>query len=432
MPSIFAATTKYGRRTGVFPAAAFLVFTGIAGAGNSVVDWNETGVQAALAANQATSPGSATAGGASIYLTYMHLAIHNAVNAIDRRYTTYGPEIGSFQGGAVDAAVAAAAYDTLVYYLPDQVPGLNAKYAAALAVIPDGAAKTNGIAAGQAAASAIISIRAGDGRGANVSHSYPSGPVAGVWIPTPPAFLAPQTPWVGTMVPFTMMSASQFRPVEGPPALSSSEWADDFNLTKSLGRDTSLVRTSAQTEIGLFWTEQTARQYARAFRALALARDLDTVETARLFALLFTSYADAFIGCMDAKYYFSFWRPVTAVRNANLDGNSATEADANWTPLGVTPNHPEYPAAHGCVTGAVAESLKSYFGTPLVTLVVSSTVTNTAHTFTSTHDLEKEVEGARIYAGFHYHHSLVQGFVLGRRVAQQTAHDFFRPIARRE
>jgi len=209
----------------------------------------------------------------------------------------------------------------------------------------------------------------------------------------------------------------------------STQWADDYNEVKTLGAVNSSVRTPQQTEIGLFWTENTSRQYARAFRALAIARGLDLSDTARLFAVLWTSFGDAFIGCFNAKYHFSFWRPVTAIQNGGIDGNSATLPDPTWLPLATTPNHPEYPAAHGCITGSVANALKGFFGTPHVTLVVSSTVTNTTHTFTSVGDLEKEVEAARIYAGFHYHHSLVQGLVLGHHVADQVEVQFFQPLS---
>jgi len=158
------------------------------------------------------------------------------------------------------------------------------------------------------------------------------------------------------MVPFTMSSASQFLPDEPPPDLTSTQWADDYNQVKTLGAVNSAVRTAEQTEIGLFWTEQTSKQYARAFRALAAGRALNTSDTAHLFAMLWTAVADSFIGCMNAKYHFSFWRPVTAIQNGDLDGNSATVPDPSWMPLGITPNHPEYPAAHGCVTGAVSKT----------------------------------------------------------------------------
>jgi hypothetical protein len=425
---------REGRAGWVFLARLFsttllaFALSGIASAQNPVVDWNAIAVTTALSGNPLISPASTTSGGTSIYLAYMHLAVFDAVNAIDRRFQSYGPVISAPEGASLDAAAIAAAYTTLVYYFPDQAASLTAQYTAALGAIPDGAPKTDGILVGQAAANGIISMRLSDGRGANVPYTYPSVPTAGVWIPTPPGFLAPQTPWVGQMQPFTMRNASQFLPDEPPPALGSDEWAQNFNETKTLGAINSTVRTPAQTEIGLFWTEQTTRQYARAFRALAIAHALDTSETARLFAMMWAGFADSFIGCMNAKYHFSFWRPVTAIRNAGLAGNPLTVADPTWTPLGVTPNHPEFPAAHGCVTGSVARTLERFFGTDKVTLVVSSTVTNTTHTFTNTEDLEEEIFGARIYAGFHYRHSLVEGFELGHNVVKQMVRHYFRRL----
>jgi hypothetical protein len=403
-----------------------LVVSGVASAQNPVTDWNAIAVTTALSGNPVKSPGSTTAGGASIYLAYVHLAIFDAVNAIDRRFQSYGPEIRAPFGASPEAAAIAAAYSTLVYYFPDQASSLTAQYTASLGVIPNGAPKTDGILVGQAAANAIITMRLSDGRGVNVPYTYPSMPTAGVWIPTPPGFLSPQTPWVGQMRPFTMRNASQFLPDEPPPDLRSEDWAKDFDEVKTLGAINSTVRTPAQTEIGLFWTDHATRQYARAFRALAVARALDTSDTARLFAMVWTGFADSFIGCMNAKYDFSFWRPVTAIQNAGLVGNPGTVADPNWTPLGTTPNHPEFPAAHGCVSGSVAHTLEGFFRTHKVTLVVSSTATNTTHTFTNTKELEQEVFGARIYAGFHYRHSLVEGFELGHNVVKHMLRHYFR------
>jgi hypothetical protein len=405
-----------------------LSLCGVATAQNPVIDWNAIAVTTALNGNQTISPGSNTAGGTSLYLAYTHLAIYDAANAIDQRFQPYGAQIPAPPGASVDAAVISAAYNTLVFYFPDQTAPLTAQYTVTLGLIPDGQAKDDGVQVGKAAANSIIAMRAGDGRGANVPYTFPSVPTAGVWIPTPPGFLLPQTPWLGQMQPFTMRSTSQFLPDAPPPDLGSEAWADDFNETKTLGAVHSTVRTPAQTEIGLFWTEHTSRQYARSFRALAIARGLDTSDSARLFAMIWTGFADSFIGCMNAKYHFSFWRPVTSIQNAGLAGNSLTLADPTWMPLGVTPNHPEFPAAHGCVTGSVARTLEGFFRTREVTLVVSSTVTNTTHTFTNTKELEDEVFGARIYAGFHYRHSLVEGFELGHNVVKQMLRHNFRRL----
>jgi len=301
-----------------------LALCGVAKAQNPVITWNAIAVTTALNGNQAISPGSSTAGGMSIYLAYTHLAIYDAVNAIDHRFQPYGAEIPAPAGASTDAAVISAAYNTLVFYFPDQSVPLTTQYMAALSVIPDSQAKDDGVQVGKTAANLIIAMRAGDGRGANSPYTFPAGPTAGVWIPTPPGFLPPQIPWVEQMQPFTMRSASQFLPDEPPPDLQSEEWAGDFNEVKTLGAVNSTVRTPAQTEIGLFWTEQTSRQYARAFRALATARALDISDTARLFAMLWTGFADSFIGCMNAKYHFSFWRPVTAIRNAGAESSGVS------------------------------------------------------------------------------------------------------------
>jgi hypothetical protein len=197
---------------------------------------------------------------------------------------------------------------------------------------------------------------------------------------------------------------------------------------KTLGALNSTVRTADETEIAFFWTDHVGMQYSRAFRALATARNLNVVDTTRLFAMLYTSGADAAIGCWDAKYHYSFWRPVTAIENGAIDGNPATVPDAGWQPITATPNHPEYPSAHSCVTGSVTTTLEHFFGTPNVTVVLSSSVTNTSRTFTRLGDWEREVEVARIYAGFHYHHSVIQGVGLGREVSKQLTQEYFQPV----
>ena len=220
-----------------------------------------------------------------------------------------------------------------------------------------------------------------------------------------------------------MSGAAQFFPDEGPDALDSQQWIDDYNQVMTLGALNSTVRTPQQTEIGLFWTEHTGQQYARAFRNLATQKGLGTSDTARLMAMLWAGYADAGIGCWNAKFTFSFWRPVTAIQAGG--GNPALVADPSWLPLVSTPSHPEYPSAHGCVTGAVSTILAGYFGTPNLTFSVDSKVTGNTHTFTSTNDLMHEVEAARIYAGFHYHHSVIEGRVLGLKVGHQLMQQYF-------
>lgn len=398
-------------------------FASIAAAQNMVVDWNGIGVTAARAS---TAPGSATAGGTGIYLAYMNLAAYNAVNAIDGRFEPYEYSLTAPAGASADAAVVEASYRTLLYLLPDQAAFLNDRYQSSLAAIPDGEGKTKGQMLGLASANELIARRTSDGRGASVPYVFPSVPVPGVWILTPGA-TAPQTPWVGQMRPFTFEDPSEFLP-EPPPDLGSDTWAKDYNEVKVLGAQNSPVRTPDQTLQARFWLDHGASQYGRVLQRMTAEYQLSLADTARLYAMSFASYADAFIGCLNAKYHYSFWRPVTAINNGLIDGNPDTDPDANWLPLTTTPNHPEYPSAHGCVTGAFAETLAAYFGTSKLAVTVDSAVTGTKQEFADIHDWEANVGDARIYAGIHYRFSVRQGLILGHKVAHNVAAHYFRPI----
>jgi PAP2 superfamily len=415
-------------RPWVLTAVAVIGLNAFVLGSNPVLDWNLIAVNAALAGNQTISPGSTSPGGTGLYLAYVHLAVFNAVNAIDHRYHSYrAPGLTAPRGASRKAAAISAAYQTLLYYFPDQSASLADQYSLSLAAIPDGPAKDKGVWVGQAAAAQLIALRSNDGRGAKVTYTYPSTPEPGVWIPTPPGFLAPAIPWAGQMVPFTMSSASQFLPQDGPDDLGSRRWVHDYNETRILGAHDSTVRTPQQTEIGLFWTAHTSSQYAAVLRQLAAERGLSTSQSAHFFATVWTAFADSLIGCFNAKYHFGFWRPVTAIPNGDIDGNPETPADPAWLPLGTTPNHPEFPAAHACLTGSFARTLELYFHTPHIRLTVNSSVTGTTHTFSDVRDLEDEVFMARIYAGFHYRHSLHEGRKLGHHVAEQVHREYFRP-----
>lgn len=402
----------------VFSILIALVTAASANPQNVVVQWN------AIASTTIITNAKEVSVASGVWLAYVQLAVFDAVNSIDHRFQPYLFTTNAPAGANQDAAAITAAYRVLVTYFPSQHISLGMQYGSSINGISDTPSNiAAGIAVGEASADALISARANDGLLVNVPYVPPIG--LGFWQPTPPAFGPPLTPWLGQMVPFTMSSAAQFFPDEGPDALDSQQWIDDYNQVMTLGAINSTVRTPAQTEIALFWTEHTGRQYARAFRNLAVQRGLSTPDTARLMAMLWAGYADAGIGCWNAKFFFSFWRPVTAIGAGG--GNPALSADPSWSPLAATPSHPEYPAAHGCVTGAVSTILEGYFGTPNLRFSVDSTVTNTTHTFTSTKDLLREVEMARIYAGFHYHHSVIQGKVLGTKVGHQLLERYFRP-----
>lgn len=360
-----------------------------------------------------------------MWFAYTHLAMYDAVNSIGGGFQPYLFSTEPPAGANEDAAAVAAAHDVLVHYFPSQQSSLDADETASLAAISD---TPNDIAAGvtvgEASAQALIQARANDGLLAPVIYTPGSGP--GVWQPTPPAYAPAASPWLGQMTPFTMSSADQFFPKDGPPKLKSKTWIRDYNETKSLGDVNSTTRTADQTEIGLFYTEHPPQQYARAFRGLIAQEGLDTADSARLMAMLWAGLGDSVIGCWNAKFSYSFWRPITAIRAGG--GNTKLVGDANWNPLAATPPHPEYPAAHGCATGAVADVLAGFFGTHKVHFVVDSLVTHTTHTFENTNDLVKEVENARIYAGFHYRHSVNDGRILGGKVASQLLKKFFRKV----
>jgi hypothetical protein len=388
---------------------------------NVVTDWN------AIASNTIVTNGGKASVASGVWFAYTSIAVYDAVNAVHQRpfqpfyFSGLAP-----RGASDEAAAAAAAYRILVHYFPDQKSSLDSQLNISMNAIMAGSdAKAQGGAVGEAAAGALIAARTGDGLEANVPYTPGDGP--GVWQPTPPGFLPALTPWLGQMRPFTMAKAGQFLP-DGPTPLKSEEWVADANLTRLFGDANSTIRTPPQSEIGLFWAVHTGQQYSRAFGYLAENYQLDLLDSARLLAILWTGYADAGIACWNAKFTYNFWRPVTAIRAGGA--NSELMADGGWTSLATTPNHPEYPAAHGCATGVSSALVEEFFGTRKVHVVVdnNSTFTDGVHThsFDSTADWFEEVYWARILGGMHFHHSMVDGGSLGRRVAAQVFDNHFR------
>jgi hypothetical protein len=336
----------------------------------------------------------------------------------------------------------------LVNYFPLQAANLGVLYAEALGSIPDGAVKSAGQAVGLAAATNIITLRDGDGRMTPIGVSTPFPtltPGPGVWRLTPP-FAAPQVPWVGNVRPFILQSLDQFLP-DPPPSLRSDEWVDAFNQIKAYGGATSSVRTDEQTNVAKFWSANVIRQYNRVGRDIAGARGLGLLETARLAAMINVVGADMGMSVLHAKYHYLFWRPVTAIDPSAViadgfgpvpgydDGNPSTVEQAGWRPLLTTPNHPEYPAAHGVVTSAMAEVFSTFLGTNQIGLDVHgfdpagpAGNLNAVRHFDTPNDLRHEIVGARLWAGLHYHFSSVAGVVLGRKVAKYDLRHAFRPV----
>lgn len=412
--------TTLGKRVALLIVLAVAIWLGSispASASSVINDWD------AIASTTIITNAKIGPGAAAIWFAYTHLAIYDAVNSIDGGFEPYLFSTTPSAGANDEAAAVAAAHDVLAHYFPAQQAALDADETTSLAAISDTPNDiTAGVSVGQSSAQALIHARANDGLLANVPYTPGSGP--GVWQPTPPAFAPAVFPWLSEMTPFTMSIAGQFFPKDGPAKLTSKTWIHDYNETKSLGDVNSTTRTAEQTEIGLFYTENPTQQYARAFQGLVAQEGLDTPESARLMAMLWAGEADSIIGCWNAKFAYSFWRPVTAIRAGG--GNPKLEGDPTWTPLAATPPHPEYPAAHACATGAVADIIAGFFGTHKVHFVVNSLVTQTTHTFDNTKDLVTEVENARIYAGFHYRHSVKDGRTLGGKVAHRLLKKFFK------
>ena len=392
---------------------------------NAVVFWN------AVADNSIAVVGGKSPQAGSVDAAIVQVAVYDAVNAIcGFSFAPYAARAEVRVPAMAEAAVAAAAHDVLVALYPGQGPAIDQQYTAYLNAIPGHAErKLNGIAVGQQTAAAILTLRANDGRNAGTGWAPPP-PGPGIWQPTPPGFLPPATPWIRSVTPWTMSSPSQFR-VPPPPALDSAVWVHDYNETKDYGGAAGSLRTLEQTDLAQFVGGVGVHpmlQWHGTWRGIATVQNLSTMEAARLFAMLATAASDALIACWDSKYQYAFWRPVTAIRAGG--GNPNLTADPAWIGSVVTPNHPEYPAAHGCFSGSVVEVLTDYFGTDELHFTMSSPATGLLEPVRSYDRFSRVLEdilNARIYGGMHYRNSTVFGTEIGRQVSRQAIRRFFLP-----
>lgn len=352
----------------------------------------------------------------------VHAAIYDAVVAIKGKYEPFEVSLRASKHASVDAAVAATARGILVARVPAQAAGVEGAYTTFLAGIPDGDSKTEGIRIGRAVAGAYLGLRADDGYDAVIPWVQP--PVgAGVFepFPTPP----PVDEKLKQVRPLTYDDPARYRP-DGPYALTSDEYAADFNEVKEWGGTTSASRTAEQTEMVRFWTDHTMSQMNRAVVRLALDERLDTLQTARMMAMAHVSAADTLVACWEAKYHYLLWRPQFAIRRADTDGNPDTVADPSWTHL-FNGNHPEYPSGHACFTGALTYALGAFFGTDRVTLNFDSLVPNSGgpRSFDRLRDVRREVTIARIYGGLHFRKAMDDGRELGREIAKRVTRTYF-------
>jgi hypothetical protein len=286
----------------------------------------------------------------------------------------------------------------------------------ALTAIPAGPARASGIAAGEAAAAAVLEMRENDG--AFVAESYRPVTAAGVYVPTTIPVLSQWT----ARKPWFLTSPSQFRPGP-PPALTSDLWARDFSEVKTLGRRTGSTRTQEQTDVALFWEATLPSIYHGIVRSVAEQPGRDITRNARLFAAVTQAMDDALIAVFDAKYHYNYWRPITAIRNADIDGNEATERDATWIPLIDTPMHPEYPCAHCILSATVGTVLEAEVGNGKMPKLVTTShmVKGSERSWATTKEFMQEVSAGRIYDGVHYRNSTEVGTAMGRKVGALAA-----------
>jgi hypothetical protein len=340
----------------------------------------------------------------------LHIAMFEALNAIDRRYAPYKLNLTADRATSREAAAAAAAYEVLLALHPDKKADLDATLAGSLAGITENEAKSKGIELGKQAAAGIIALRTNDG--SNTPEDYRPATTAGVYVPT----TIPIESTSSKIKPFAMTSASQFRAAP-PPALTSETWTRDLNEIREIGSNTSARRSAEQTTIARFWFFTGPRTYNTFVRQIAANRKMDLVDCARLYALTSIAGADAFIAVFEAKYAYNFWRPVTAIRNADLTSNPATPREASWQPLGVTPMHPEYPCAHCITASAVSTVLQHVVGNEIDEITLTSpTAAGVTRKWTRLQDYSDEVSSARIYAGFHYRFSTEAGKEMGKKI----------------
>jgi hypothetical protein len=403
----------------LFSASAMADHSGADG-GNAVTKWSAVAIQVLP-----TDPGLLADSRA---FAILHAAIHDAVNGVERRYEPYTVNLSS-PHASVDAAIAAASHDVLFALSPSQRTVVEIAYQAALLAIPNGSAKDAGILVGRQSAAANLARRVGDGLEGATSPPYAPNGKAGDYDFTPPFDQPPLGPgalfpgW-GRIAPFGMQAGAHTLP--GPDALTSDAYIRDFKLLKSIGKHDSRTRTREQTDIALFWFEFSPMGWNRITNTLVRQERLDVWRSARLLALVNFALADGYIAGFEAKYHFRFWRPVTAIRKADSDGNGATTADKTWLPLSApaffTPPVPDYPSTHTVLGAAVAEVLIQQFGDRIRFSVVSTTLPGAVRDYVSLSDAAHENGLSRVFGGIHFLRAVQdgcrQGKGIGRAISQ--------------
>jgi hypothetical protein len=384
--------------------------------GDVVTEWNQNATDALIGgAGQGPTV-------SSVHLAMVQGAVYDAVNSITGEREPYLVEVGADGSESTAAAAATAAYRVLVSIVPGQDALLAPRYAGSIGAIPPGQARDEGIAVGEAAATAMMLARQGDGRGG--AFRFTAGTAPGQWRPVLPAFASDPAAWLARMRPFLLERGDQFG-TPGPNALTSDEYAEDFAEVKRIGRLQSASRGAEQTEIARFWYPHPIALWSRMFRSVADGRVHGDADSARYYAMLHLTVADSLIACWSEKARWSFWRPITAIREAASDGNPATTADPDWLPLLDTPPYPDHPAGLPCLAGAATETLREYFGTDKVAFSGSNGSPAITRQFSRFSDARREVVDARVYSGIHFRTGDRQGAKLGDRVARWSLRHYF-------
>lgn len=389
------------------------------GSADTVTQWNQNAANA-LYVTAAQPPNVSV-----LHMAMVQGAVYDAVNAIDGGHEGYllTSRVAT-PTDSKDAAAATAAYKVLLNIVPAQQPALQALYDASLAGIPDGSAKTRGIAVGNAAAAAMIAARTDDGRFG--AFRFVNGTMPGEWRPVLPAFGSDPNAWVKDVKPFLIERASQFRS-PGPYDLDSRKYAKEFDEVKSVGSANSTTRTGDQTQAALYWMENPPRTWNRIVNTISASEGLSLVGNARLFAEVYLTAADAFIAVWDEKAHYSFWRPITAIREANTDDNMRTDPDPNWLPLVANPPYPEHPSGHLGLSGSFGRTLQQFFHTDKLAWT-DTNVAGRTRSFTRVSDAVDEIVGARIWSGIHFRNADEASVRISRKIAKYRAKHYFERI----
>jgi hypothetical protein len=392
---------------------------------DEIIDWNNVLLEAIRSNSIAPNPETRA-------IAAMNTAMYDAVNSITRTHFPYHVDMTAAPGTSRQAAAAQAAHRVLSGLLPASQASYDTALAASLSNIPDGPGKTAGIALGNTVGTSILALRANDGASATVP--YTPGTAPGEWRPTPPANLPAAAPHWANVTPWAMTSPAQFRNPNGPPALNSAEYTTAFNQVKEIGSATSTTRTADQSNIAQFWagpagTSGPPGHWNRIAQTVALAQGNTMEENARMFALLGIAQADALIASWDNKYHYEHWRPVTAIREADSDGNPGTAPEAGWSSFLTTPNHPSYSGAHGTLSGASGAVLADFFGTDNITFTSSTEgFALPDRTYTSFSQASTEAANSRLYGGIHWDYDNQDGLTGGRALGHFVFATELQPI----